>query len=148
MKRLKTALPALVLLPVLIAAGPAAAHELHGAVGRGEATVVTFTYADGTAFSHESFEIYRPGSKTPFQIGRTDVLGRVFLVTEEEGDWRVRVFSEDGHGADISIPASAAGSPAASAPPAAGRSSRVVLGLGIILGLFGALSLLRRNRKK
>ena len=149
MKRLQASLPRLLLLPFLIAAGPAAAHELHGDVRRGnDATIVTFTFADGTAYSHESFEIFRPGSKTPFQVGRTDALGRVILVTDGEGDWRVRVFSQDGHGADISIPAGAAPSPTASAPPADGRSSRAVLGLGIILGLFGILSLMRRNRKK
>lgn len=132
----------------LIAASiPAAAHEIHHGVERGEATVLTFTCADGSAFSYESFEVFRPGETTPFQIGRSDALGRVSFLPDRAGEWRVRVFSEDGHGADLRVSASPAGDRAADrSPPPANRASRIVLGLGVILGVFGTWSLIRSRR--
>ncbi|MFH1279040.1 MAG: hypothetical protein ABIK65_11770 [Candidatus Eisenbacteria bacterium] len=151
----------------LLAAGPAAAHEIHHVVERGEATVVTFTSSRGSAFSSESFEVFRPGETTSFQTGRTDALGRISFLPDREGDWRVRVFSEDGHGADIRfsagpsgggdgdgrgdggrIPAEPSGGGAdGGATPPADRTARIVLGLGVILGLFGIFSLIRARRR-
>jgi nickel transport protein len=126
----------------------AAAHDLDHTIGHGEAIVVRFHYADGPAFSYESYEVYRPGETTPFQVGRTDALGRVAFVPDAGGEWRVRAFSEDGHGADLRVDAEASLASAAVPRAASERGVRVLLGVAIILGLFGAWGLYRSRRKQ
>jgi nickel transport protein len=142
---------------VLAAAGGAGAHELDHAVTRGSAVVVEFRFPDGTPFSYESFEVTPPAEETPFAVGRTDALGRVVFLPDREGDWRVRVFSEDGHGADIVVPASPAemgeggapaGAAAAGAVAGTSRASRIALGIGIILGAFGIIGMTRGRSRK
>ncbi|MFH1679613.1 MAG: hypothetical protein ABIH26_03100 [Candidatus Eisenbacteria bacterium] len=137
----------LVLLGMLALAASAPAHDLDHTIGFGEALVIRFHYGNGTAFSYESYEVFRPGETTPFQVGRTDALGRVAFVPDAGGEWRVRAFSEDGHGADIRVPAEAS-TAAAAAPPAGERTTRLLLGIAIILGAFGTWSLFRSRRKQ
>ena len=140
---------ALALLLVFMAAGaPAAAHELIHQISGGEAVTITLTYADGSPFSYESYEIYRPGEETPFQVGRTDRLGRIALLPDMSGEWRVRAFSEDGHGVDLPFPAEPSSLPQATASPGADRLSRIMLGIGIILTAFGILALHSRRRSR
>jgi hypothetical protein len=62
--------------------GQALAHDLQHEIGEGEAVSVRLFYADGSDFAFESYEVYRAGEEVPFQVGRTDLLGRVvFLPT-------------------------------------------------------------------
>lgn len=145
MKRLWAAAAAIAAL--LSASPPIGAHEVDHAVEAGEALVVRLEYASGGPFAYESYEVYRPGESTPFQVGRTDALGRISFLPDADGDWRVRAFSEDGHGTDFKIPATAASPSAAQQPGSSARASRVTLGIGIILGSFGALALLRARRR-
>jgi len=139
------ALYSLVLIALVFSG--AAAHDLDHTLGHGEAVVVRFHYADGPVFSYETYEVYRPGETTPFQVGRTDALGRVAFVPDAGGEWRVRAFSEDGHGADIRVDAEASLASAAVPRAASERGVRVLLGIAIILGIFGAWSLHRSRRK-
>lgn len=136
------------------AAGGAGAHEIDHTVSRGSAVAIDFHFPDGTPFSYESFEVIPPAEETPFAVGRTDALGRVVFLPDREGDWRVRVFSEDGHGADIVVPASpAAGSEGApfdgvAADSGMPRASRIALALGIILGIFGIIGMIQGRRRE
>lgn len=132
-----------------LAAGPAAAHEILRTIHDGTASVVELSNADGSPFSYESFEVYRPGETVAFQVGRTDRLGRIVFVPDRAGSWRVRAFAEDGHGADFVFHAAATGTGAVAVRDAGtplGRASRIVAGVGIVLGLFGAWSLFGRRQ--
>lgn len=135
-------------LLLLAAALPASAHELQHEAEHGDAVSVRFHYADGAPFSYETCEVYRPGEETPFQVGRTDALGRIAFVPDREGEWRVRVFSEDGHGADLRVPAGPLREPSAPSPARASRSSRLLFGLGLILGVYGTIALIQTRKKK
>ncbi|WP_326542918.1 ABC transporter permease [Pseudorhodoferax sp.] len=144
------------LVPVLVftGSGTASAHEVHHTVARAEATVVTLQYADDTPFAGETFELMAAGSDTPLLTGRTDTRGRAVLLLDGPGPWRLRAFSDDGHGVDRVITAQA-GQASAAAPsttPAEApfaspdRNSRIVFGLGLLLALFGIIQIVLRRR--
>ena len=133
------------LLLALAAALPAAAHEILHEEATGEATVVRFFYAGGVPFSYESYEVFRAGETIPYQTGFTDAEGRVVFLPDREAEWRIRVFSEDGHGAELTITAGGGAAPRADRPPV-DRYARLLAGLGFLFGVFGLISLFYRRR--
>jgi nickel transport protein len=134
----------LALLAALLA-GTLQAHSLSHSAQPGSAVIVELRYADGSPFSYESAEVYRPAETVPFLAGRTDANGRLAFVPDRSGDWRVRAFSEDGHGGDFTVAADLNG--ASSAPSAGlGTIAGILLGLAAIFGIFGIWSLFVRRR--
>lgn len=135
------------LLAWLAACPMAYAHDLHYTITAGEAVVVRLFYADDTPFAFEGYEIYAEGEKLPVQVGRTDARGRIAFLPERAGRWRIKAVSEDGHGLDFTLTTDAAAHVAGSDKPIYERYARIVVGVALILGLFGAMSLfLRRGR--
>jgi len=139
-----------VIVLVLSFALPAWGHDLRYDVRRSvEAVSVRLFFADGNAFAFKSYEIYRVGEKIPFQVGRTDALGRIVFLPDRRGSWRVKAFSEDGHGVDFSLSAGPRGAAAEVDRPLVERYPRAVVGAGLIFGLFGLIDLFvawRRGR--
>jgi nickel transport protein len=111
-------------LTAALLAGSLHAHVLTHTAQPGSAVIVELRYGDGSPFSYESAEVYRPGEAMPFLAGRTDANGRLAFVPDRPGDWRVRTFSEDGHGGDFAV---------AAAPEGGGSASST--GLGTVGGL-------------
>lgn len=138
---------------VVLAVLPAVAHEVDHTVHRETATIVRLVYADGSPFSYESYEIRFRDEEIPIQVGRTDHEGRIVFLPERSGTYRVRAFSEDGHGATLSVDVQAVPSGErivdadAEQPTAANRLSGLMAGVGIILALFGGISLWRARRR-
>jgi nickel transport protein len=126
-------------------AGTLQAHSLSHSAQPGRAVIVELRYADGSPFSYESAEVYRPAETVPFLAGRTDANGRLAFVPDRSGDWRVRAFSEDGHGGDFMVAAASNGE---SSAPSTGLSTIAALavGLSVIFGIFGIWSLFVRRR--
>ncbi len=56
--------------------GQVLAHDLEHRIDEGRAVSVRLFFADGNEFDFESYEVYRAGDEIPFQVGRTDALGR------------------------------------------------------------------------
>jgi hypothetical protein len=135
---------ALALAGTLAAARVARAHEVTVRRTEGTATVLTLAYGDGSPFQYESYEIYFDEEKAAAQVGRTDRNGRIVFVPDRPGTWRVRAFSEDGHGVDETVVVDAVAGPGRGSP--ADRTSRIIAGVGIILGLFGGIALFYRRR--
>jgi nickel transport protein len=136
---------ALLAVPMVLLAGALHAHALVHTAQTGQALVVELRYGDGSPFSYEAAEVFRPGEAVPFLAGRTDANGRLAFVPDRPGEWRVRAFSEDGHGGDFSVTAAAGEGPASSASPLEGVGG-LALGLSILFGLFGLWSLFLRRR--
>jgi|GEM_PF-630512 len=161
------------LLSAFLFVTPAAAHRVHHEVGRAEAVVVTLAYGDGSPLAGDRYEIRVAGEEQAWQTGHTDAAGRIVFLPDRDAEWRVRVFSEDGHGADFTLRAgpSPAEVPAEEAPPAeepvdepvradtvtpevveaekqelVERFAGPVLGVGIILSIFGVFALFVRRR--
>ncbi len=131
----------------LFAAWPAQAHDLQHSVDGAPAIVIKLFYLDNHPFAFEAYEIYREGEKLPYQVGRTDSQGRIAFLPDRAGVWRVKAFSEDGHGVDFKLETDAATALTGSEKPAFERHGRVAVGVAIILGLFGLLSLYARRKK-
>lgn len=136
------------LITLCLGLGPfaALAHELQHEVSQGQAVVIRLSYADGTPFAFEAYEIYAKDEKLPVQAGRTDAKGRIAFLPERAGAWRIKAYSEDGHGLDIALSTDAAGL-VASDQPLYERYARILVGLGLILGLFGFISLYLKRKK-
>jgi len=135
----------LLALSAALLAGTLQAHSLTHSAQPGSAVIVELRYADGSPFSYESTEVYRPAESVPFLVGRTDANGRLAFVPDRSGDWRVRAFSEDGHGGDFTVAAAPDGE---SSAPSTGLSTIAALavGLSVIFGIFGIWSLFVRRR--
>lgn len=141
-------LRALTLTGAVMLAPPAPAHDLQYTVASGQAVVVKMFFVDNTPFTFEGYEIYREGEKLPYQVGRTDSQGRIAFLPDRASTWRIKAFSEDGHGLDFKVSTDAAAELAGSEKPAYERYGRIVVGVAVILGPFGALSLFVRRQKR
>jgi nickel transport protein len=129
----------------LAAASASGAHEISQTVTRGNAVVIELKEDGNLPFGHEPFEIYRKGEEKPFQTGTTDALGRIVFLPDRQATWRVRAFSEDGHGTDFTIDAG----PGETEEIRAGdptRPAKIVFGVVTILLVFMiALRVVRRR---
>jgi nickel transport protein len=65
---------------------------------------------------------------------------------DRAGTWRVKAFSEDGHGADLSLTTGAQGGIESADRSLFERHSRLVVGVSIIFGIFGLVSLYARRK--
>jgi nickel transport protein len=140
------AVTALLLLPAW-AHGHALLHEML----EGEAVVLRFAFPGGEQPWFEPYEVFAPGAETPFQSGRINALGEVSFRPDRPGQWRVRVFTEDGHGAVVELEVDAAGRVDAIRSHHAGLHGywgSVFAALGYLLGGFGLLALWRSRRSR
>lgn len=121
------------------------AHEVVSHTSIARAMVVQLQYADSKPFAFEAYEVYASGSDRPFHVGRTDHEGRAVFLPLGSGELRLRAFSADGHGLDLRF------QPDGLAPSGADRAdedrfTRILLGIGVVLALFGAVQLFFRKR--
>jgi len=140
-------IPAAGMLATLtLLAFPAAAHDLQHMAASAQALVIQMHYADGSPFAFEAYEVYRDGEKVPQQVGRTDKTGRIAFLPDGPATWRVKAFSEDGHGLDIRVESGAGGTVEAADRPIFDRFARIFVGVAVILALFATLELFYRRR--
>lgn len=126
---------------------PAWGHDLQYTVVAGQAVVVKLFYVDNTAFAFEGYEIYPQGAQLPVQVGRTDAQGRIAFLPDKAGKWRIKAMSQDGHGLDFNIETDAAARLTGSDKPLYERYGRVVVGVALLLGLFGLINLYVKRKK-
>jgi nickel transport protein len=122
------------------------AHDLQHSIDEAAAVYVRFFFSDGNEFDFESYEVYRGGEEVPFQVGRTDARGRLVFLPDRAGAWRIVVFSEDGHGADLSLTTGARGGVEKADESLLERYPRIVVGVSIIFGIFGVIALFAQGR--
>jgi nickel transport protein len=130
------------------AVGAAWGHDLQYSVSGAQAVVVRLFYIDNKPFAFEGYEIYRAGEKLPYQVGRSDGQGRIAFLPDHAGTWRFKAVSEDGHGLDFNLSTDGAARVEASDKPIYERYGRVVVGVAVILGLFGLFGLYLKRGKK
>lgn len=123
------------------------AHEVLHSITKGSAVIVRLTYVDSAPFAFESYELFRPGESVPVQVGRTDHLGRISFIPDRSGAWRIRAFSEDGHGAEFSVDTDAESLEVLAQSRSLGQHEKILIGVGCILGIFGIVSLSCRRRR-
>lgn len=147
-------------LCLLWASSGAHAHGIRHETSRSECVVVTLTHDDGEPFADQRYDLYRPGEAERYQSGRTDGDGRVVFFPGTGGDWRLRAFSEDGHGVDMTVAVAMTATPAPSTPapdtitvdaatartPCNSRTQRIVTGVSLLFGFFGVVMLFTRRK--
>ncbi len=155
--RARAAVPCRFLLAALLLVGwasSAGAHAVTHRVTYRQAVVVTATYADGEPLSFERCEVTPPDSAAVLLAGRTDRFGRVVFVPDRPGDWRVRVWSEDGHGLDLRVPvpasliadtASVSSPPGEQRGPGVPRLVRIIIGVVILMAVAWLVAPHRRG---
>jgi nickel transport protein len=132
-------------LGLLLLTAQGHAHEVHATTQAQALTVVTLTYANGKPFAFEQFEVMPAGTEVPSQVGRTDGKGRAAVLALPGKELIFTATSKDGHGARLSLPASAAASaPTATETP---RWLMAAAGGGVIFGLFGLFQLFTTRKR-
>ncbi len=131
---------------LLLAAAPAAAHEVLHEVQRGRAVAVRAYYADGEPFAYCEAEVFSPAdARIAWQKGRTDRKGFVAFVPDVAGTWRVRVADTTGHGLVVEVAVDAATLAGAAAAAQGGGPAtiafvlRPLLAVALIAAVFGLL---------
>jgi nickel transport protein len=127
--------------------GTAAAHAVHHDITATGAVSVALTYADGSAFAYEKYELYPEGKDVPAQVGNTDAAGRIVFVPGETKQWRVKAFSADGHGVDLRFESPVVQGNTTAAESGPNRTTLALLGLGFILAAFGLYQLFLNRRQ-
>jgi nickel transport protein len=127
---------------------PANAHEVLHEVEDSKAIVVRLFFADGSPFSYESCEARFEDEDVPYLVGFTDANGRFAFVPDRAGTWRIQATSEDGHGTEVTLEVDASLAAVSRGGSLADRFLRIVAGVGLLLGIFGVLSLTRRRRER
>ena len=144
-------LAALAALIALLLPVGANAHAMLHEVVDGETVTLRLWFGGAEQPLFEPYEVFAPGLETPFQAGRVNALGELSFRPDRPGTWRVRVATEDGHGAVIRLEVDEAGV-AAALPAQHGHAHqywpRVVAALGYLLGVFGLLALWRARRAR
>ena len=135
------------LLLALALSSVSAAHEVQHRLATSTAVSVCFTYADGKPFACETYELYPQGSEVPAQVGKTDAEGRVVFIPGARTGWRLRVFSNDGHGADFSFESPVLAVIESAAEPV-DRTARVFFGLAAMLATFAAYQFFVRRKDR
>lgn len=122
------------------------AHGLEYSLEHGTAVVVRTFHPDRRAFSSKAYEIFRVGEEAPYQNGHTDQEGRIVFLPDRPGTWQIKTYSEDGHGLSITLETDAAHRPSGIQRPLLERYAQPLVGLGVLFGLFGLVSLFYRRK--
>lgn len=124
------------------------AHDLHHEVTDGQAIVVHLFFMDNSPFAYENYELYREGDVLPYQTGRTDARGYFSFIPDSAGSWQVKAFSADGHGVTFEVTTNEDMTLSYAEKPLVDRYGRIVIGVAVLFGIFGLLSLMLKRRKK
>ncbi|MCU7892353.1 MAG: hypothetical protein KZQ78_12370 [Candidatus Thiodiazotropha sp. (ex Ustalcina ferruginea)] len=122
-------------------------HGIEMSIDQGEASIVTLRFPNNQPFANVSYELFVAASKSPYQTGRTDAQGRVVFVPGSIRQWRIRVFSKDGHGTDTHLEVDADSTSRFSDGETVSPIAYLVLGIGILLSGFGLLLLTVKRGK-
>jgi hypothetical protein len=120
---------------------------------RWDAPAVQAVYDDGRPMAFCEAQVFRPAeADAPYWVGETDEHGWIAFVPDGTGVWHVAVDDGMGHVKRVDVPVlSDTGVPALAEGPTVGgvgRWSGVLAGVGVIFGLFGLASLLRRRQRQ
>ncbi len=132
-------------LSIVLAGAPARAHGVDVAVAEESTVVLTARWDDGSPLALAAYRIHAVGEPEPAATGTTDEHGRIRFLPERAGEWRLVIHTPDGHGTETTFRSGNGGNADVMSPPAVG-CPRLLVGVSLILGVFGLVSLLSRFR--
>lgn len=131
-------------------ANPSAeAHSINYHVENKGVSVRVF-YSENDPASYSSFEIFGPGDKIHYQIGRTDKNGFVTFLPDRKGKWRITVFGESDHGfhgTQIEVVVNESLFMESFKKPLVARFTKLFVGMSLIFGTFGIWALFLKKIK-
>ena len=129
---------------LVLALGYASAHNLQHSISHEKSVTIALHFANEGDFSFQSYEIYAPSKTIPFQVGRTDTHSRLSFLPDTSGKWKVKLFSEDGHGKIIEVDVN---DTTQMKGTVSGDSSiwRSLLGLLLLLSVFGVIYFMKKE---
>jgi len=137
-------------LLLLLLCGLASAHTVDYQIDGKQAVVVTVRLAEEPA-GYSEYELFAPDSaEIPFQLGRSDALGRIAFVPDKPGLWRMKVSADSQHGLhgqEIEIKVDEKMVAQIDSRPLVSTHTRLVVGISLLFGLFGLISLFRSKKK-
>ena len=143
------------LLCLWLLTAPAWAHTIDYQVDSAKALVITVRFSDDEPASFSEYEVLPPpkaGSQSkeilPFQTGRSDQLGRVVFAPDRAGKWTIKVKADSQHGLHGKVVEVEVGTDMVVLNynrPVVARSTRLLVGVSLLLGVFGLLSLFKRR---
>lgn len=126
------------------------AHTIHYEVQpKGISAKIFYTQSDPASYSE--YEIYGPGDTEPYQIGRTNRAGFLSFLPDRPGLWKIKILGESSHGfhgITIEIKVDKAFDLESFEKPLVAKYTKVIVGISVIFGLFGIISLYLSRRKK
>jgi nickel transport protein len=127
------------------------AHTIDYQIVSGRAVVVTIRLGDEEPASYSEFELFAPSESQPFQVGRSDGLGRVVFAPHRSGTWRLKIKADSSHGlhgASIDIQVNENQLVTDYSRPLVARHTRLLVAVGLLSGIFGAMALWKKPRPK
>lgn len=126
------------------------AHTIHYEVQpKGISAKIFYTQTDPASYSE--YEIYGPGDTEPYQIGRTNRAGFLSFLPDRAGIWKIKILGESSHGfhgITIDLKVDKAFELESFEKPLVAKYTKVIVGISVIFGLFGIISLYLSRRKK
>ncbi len=123
-------------------------HDVHYSVNTHNAYVIDLYYADGTKFAYESYEIYKPAEeKSAYQVGRTNASGRITFIPDVPGRWKIKAFTDDGHGVTFDIDVKEGLTLTEKKVDFFERFAKPIFGAGLILIIFSIINIFIRRKE-
>lgn len=130
--------------------GTLLAHTIHYEVQpKGISAKIFYTKDDPASYSE--YEIYGPGDTEPYQIGRTNRAGFLSFLPDRTGTWKIKVLGESSHGfhgITFEVKVDKAFELESFEKPLVAKHTKVIVGVSVIFGLFGIISLYLSRKKK
>ncbi len=151
MKRINLiAISILSLMMIWETEGKLYAHTIHYEIQpKGISAKIFYTQSDPASYSE--YEIYGPGDTEPYQIGRTNRAGFLSFLPDRPGIWKIKVLGESSHGfhgITIDVKVDKAFNLESFEKPLVAKYTKMMVGVSVIFGLFGIISLYLSRRRK
>jgi len=142
----------LMVLAMLFASHTAYAHTVNYDVQQKSVAVIKVFYTANDPASYSQFEVYAPDNRElPYQTGRTDRNGFVAFVPDRQGTWTIKVLGESSHGyhgVTVDVKVDNDLNLESFKKPLAAQYSKIVIGVSLIIGLFGIYAMVTSRRQK
>ncbi|MBW9266898.1 MAG: ABC transporter permease [Candidatus Thiodiazotropha sp. (ex. Lucinisca nassula)] len=137
------------LLLVLLGYAPSClSHGVGLKIERQEAAVIWLHHTDDTPLADVAYELTADGGNAPYQSGKSDASGRVVFIPGDVRGWRLRVFSEDGHGIDTVLELAPGMASHSHTGHTYSELTKLILGIGILLSGFGVMMLFTKRKRR
>jgi nickel transport protein len=146
-------MPRLFYIMLLLSLLPVSGAEAHSVEYQVENRGISarFFFLPNDPANYSPYEIFAPGEEVPYQKGRTDKNGVASFLPDRPGKWRIKVIAESehgGHAANVEIDVKEGLLMESFSKPLVAAHTKLVVGAGCLLSVFGMWALWAATRKR